>query len=186
MEENSEIRKHKDTLIIVGKGVVAFGLWSIIKSIAYSFLEKDEFFKFMNEAVGEIEALEPEIGRLFVYAFSVIFFIIVYSLLSCDIVFRIYVAKSAGAEAFGTLKKKRNTYLVIAGFMAFMSLLSILRVPFTIFKGEFEEAEDIIDIIATTIVELTSFITLTELMVSAVKIRRLRAGLEQQNTGERG
>lgn len=184
MEEKREIRKYKDTLIVVGMGVVAFGLWSFIKTLAYTVFEKNEIMEIIYENTATMEDVSPEGIRMINIFIFVFLCVVLFGLIAADILLRIYIAKNARAEAFGTKMKKKNTYLVIAGIMALVSFFSMVYAPIYIIGGEGTDADSYLDMIANVLVEATSFITLMELIFSAVKIRQLRSVLKQRGLEE--
>ena len=117
------LRRNQDTLVIVGTGVIIFGIWSLLKTLFALLLNIGDLYEVI------LKEETPE-GRVAI-------FIVVTLMLMIDLAFRVSVGLSAIAVARG--KKSR--------FIA---------------------------------VELTSLITLTQLINSAMAIRGIRKELKKQ------
>ena len=88
-------------------------------------------------------------------------------ILMIDMLLRLYVGSCAMAEARGNKQKSR--YLVLAGMMMLFSLFTVFFTLDSV-KADFDT---VMDVISTVIVEITSFITLMQLVVSACRIRKM-------------
>lgn len=103
MEQNSclqvRLRKDRNTLVVVGAGVIAFGVWSVIKAVMYA-------------AVNIETLLVTRSGeRLSPAAFWIALAVIV----AIELALRVYVGRSAIAEGRGV--KKGALYIVLAILM---------------------------------------------------------------------
>jgi hypothetical protein len=166
MQKNDELeiqlRKNMDTLKIVGKGVIVFGIWTIIKVVLYSTLQWDSIY----ESMADEELTRGETLLVYVFLLFIIF--------GSDIAIRLYVGCSAIAEGRG--RRKRPVYIVAAFILLIFSVawtvLSVLPADDTY--------QSPLDTVMTVIVEATSCITLLEMCLSAIRVRRLRRRLAEQ------
>lgn len=161
MENNSDLqiqlRKNQNTLIVVGLGVIAFGVWSVIKSVLLTAFN------------GESLAALSEQGTAYVAAFWILLGIS----LALDLRLRFYVGLAAINEGRG--RKKRKAYIVWAFLMAFMGALTVVAGLATI--GRYEA---IGTTVVTVIVETTSCVLLVEMALAALKVKKLCRQLEKQ------
>ena len=159
MDYERELRRHQNTLIIIGLGVIAFGIWSIIKMVMLLLLAPDTLFELMAPKT------ETEVSKqtmMIIVVSLVAFFLLI------DLALRLYVGRSAIREA--RTGKKRITYLIIAGLIAALNASS-LSTPF-IYGTQYYLSG--LDMVVTFLIDLTSFIVLIELIRSGVKVRQLR------------
>ena len=106
--------------------------------------------------------LDPNLLAMAV-AFTVV--IIVYLM---DLGLRVFVGLSARAEGRG--RPQGRLYLILAGLLLVLSGLSFVSYVITYFS----HSEYVVDADAAILVELTSFITLLQMIISAVRVRRAR------------
>lgn len=160
MENNSEpqikLRKYQNTLVVVGMGVIAFGIWSVIKTVMLTAFNKDE----MAELSAQGTAVE------------VVFWVMLGIMLAIDLWLRLYVGLAAIQEGRG---KKRKAYITWIFLMAFFSALGVVvglaAIPSTTALGT---------TVVTVIVEITSCVLLVEMALAAIKVKRLSRRLEEQ------
>ena len=104
MRENDtlqiQLRKNQDTLKIVGLGVMAFGAWSIVKSILYTTAQ----WSSIKEEIVVPEANETIAKMVYLFMIAVI--------LTVEIAIRLYIGRSAIAEGRG--ERRRPGYVVVA------------------------------------------------------------------------
>ena len=157
-----QLRKNQDTLKIVGLGVIAFGAWSVVKTVLYSMLQ-------WNTISGNWNGYEEnKTLAVTVYVILLIFF------LGIDITVRLLIGRAAIAEGRG--KKKGFGYIVAAFLIAVLSL-TMLALGF-LMPGQTYGSP--IDVVIAVIVELTSGITLLEMCFSALRVRKLCRQLAEQ------
>ena len=112
-----DLRKNQDNLIIIGTGVIAFGIWSVLHSIMLWLTSPD----LANDIVQNTDdplAISPA-------AANAITFIILLVLLLADLSLRVYMGRCAISEGRGTRKKQGSFYLFWAGVMATMYLANV-------------------------------------------------------------
>jgi hypothetical protein len=147
-----QLRRWQNMLTISGMGVIVFGAWSVLKTIL--------LLVFRQELVSNIP--DDIVERVILY-------VLVGVLLLIDFSVRLFVGLSARAEGFG--KKKGWAYLVIAVLIALSSVSSLV----TVFFGTGNTP--ILELIVSTIVEITSLAAVIEMLAAAVMVRKLRKEL---------
>lgn len=168
-KEKMRLRRDENTLTVVGSGVILFGVWTVVKMVLQ---EINRFPEFMAElGVDELGfegtgladmGLDPKLLAT-VVAFTVV--IIVFLM---DLALRVFVGLSARAEGRG--RPQGRLYLILAGLLLVLSGLSFVSYVITYFS----HSEYVVDADAAILVELTSFITLLQMIISAVRVRRAR------------
>lgn len=172
-----ELRRNQSTLAAVGLGVIAFGVWSVIKVVLMMTLNADGFF----ETLG-LDELAAE-GR----GSRILGFAVVGVLLAFDLLLRLFIGLRARRE--GLARKKAGViYLVLACLLAVASVYSdVTELIETFSAGEAMGAAiktyasrltatsggDIDNAVVALLVELTSLITLFELIVAGIRVKRL-------------
>ena len=148
------LRKNQNTLVIVGKGVIAFGVWTVVKAVLSAMLMDD-----IEKAIQRTETGET-VPVLAVYAvFAVILLLLLW--------LRVSIGRAAIAEGRG--RKSRWFYLVLAGLMALVDLAALIG-SFVWVKDSYKT---VTDLVVTVVVELTSIVTTAELVLSAIRVKRL-------------
>ena len=158
-EIEKELRRNQNNLVVIGYGVIAFGIWSAIKVVLYTAYNTESY------------AVTRENG----IAYLVVFCIVMFITLSFTLCIRLYVGLSAVNEGQG--RKKRIGYIVLALIMATSNFT--LLVANTLHFGSSESIENTI---VTIIVELSSCVVLTEMAVFAIKVKCLGRMLEKQES----
>jgi len=145
------LRRYRNTMTVSGMGTIAFGIWSIIKTMMYFLFDP-----------ADIQKLFADTGAEQWKVFSII---IVFFLLAVDLSLRCFVGLSAAAEGKG--KKRGNLYVIVAMFMTLFSIFSMVSsfIPSTYFFS-------MTDRIITIIVEFTSLMAMLELIISAIIVKR--------------
>lgn len=162
-ELERELRRNQDTLSSIGLGVLAFGVWSVIKAAVV----------FVIQVPGQIEAA---IEKQYVPATIAFAGMVLLLILALILALRVYIWRSARAERQGGSHKRR--YLVAVGFLAALSLISLLAMILQmILPGRFET--DVSgDRIIAAFIEMTSLITLIEMIVASLRTKRITQELE--------
>ena len=147
-----KLRRYENLLTVSGVGVIALGLWSVIKTILLLFFRDD------------LLADMPDDPLAWVILYIMIGFILLIIFL-----IHLFVGLSARSEGFG--KKKGYLYIVVAIFMVLFSLASIVM----IFVNTNESS--LLEMIVSLIVEATALIVMIELLVAAFTVKKLRKKL---------
>ncbi len=144
------LRKTQSDLAVMGIGVIAFGVWSVIKSVLYVALNTES-------ALASLEG-----NKYLILAF----WLILGAALAIDLAFRLYVGRSAIAEGKG--RKKKNGYILLALLMSVLSFAALAAGLLS--QGSSTDTDSVG---ATLLVELTSDVLLLGVVVSAIRVKRL-------------
>ena len=152
-------RRESSTLVVLGTGVMVFGIWSIIKLIGTFAFRIPLFTASEEEDLGSV-------GMLFAIIIAVI-------LVSVDVLLRIFVGIRARREGEG--KKAGKAYLVFLVLMIIVSVISVAVEIDAVLSAE----RDFFDSYANLIMELTSLVVSFEVFMAAIYVRRFRAKAEE-------
>ena len=157
------LRKHQNTLVNVGKGVFAFGLWSVVKV----FLSVRLVPEIRNQVL-----FDPNTGELFPEA-------LVYGMLAFFSLFVLWfrAAVCRGAVREGHEKKARRGYVVLAVVIVLVDASMLIT---SLLQPE-QSYRSVLDAVVSVVVELSSIVTTVELIISAMRVKKLKRML-----GERG
>ena len=156
----TELRRRRSELLTLGYGIIAFGLWSVLKTYLYTWVDP-----IIREADVTAE------NRT---AAAIVAYIMITMVLAVDFGLRLYVGMSARAEGMG--KKKGRGYIIVAALMLLISvLLWFLSLGYIQSRAE---NDSLMDYIISMVVDLTSIAILARLVYNAVKVRHLRRELE--------
>lgn len=159
------IRKAQNTLIVVGTGTILFGIWTAVRMFGRLFMLRDETVETMRRLAGETIAQFSDSDVFIITIIATVFFMLLF------LCVRTFVGLSALAEGRGL--RRRRLYLPIAAIMIISYFVSFFINFFTVT----EENNLGVLMPQTTfsglIIDLTSIIMLTEMIVSAIRIRKL-------------
>ena len=156
----TELRRRRSELLTLGYGIIAFGLWSVLKTYLYTWVDP-----IIREADVTAENRTAAV---------IVAYIMITMVLAVDFGLRLYVGMSARAEGMG--KKKGRGYIVVAALMLLISvLLWFLSLGYIQSRAE---NDSLMDYIISMVVDLTSIAILARLVYNAVKVRQLRRELE--------
>ena len=186
----SKLKKYESILVISGLGVIAFGLWSIIRAGIYYFLYPLEITDYLEQAdIDEMMDAGREAGinldtDIMATGLTVLLFVV----MAIDLLLRVYVGLSA--RAYGRGRRRRGFYIVIVWIMVIFMLItigstvdeyaeSIIRVLEADDPTEVEQTAKRGDQAASVsfLVDITSLLVLFELGVCSVIVKRLRKKL---------
>lgn len=157
-----ELRRRRIELITLSSGVIAFGVWTVVK-----------FFLYLAVTPIDLSSIDidPELERpalALAYALVVLLIALLQSL-------RLYVAFCARAEGQG--KVKSRTYIVLTALMLAVNALGFLLLLANFWDGKLA-MQSKLDYIVSTVVDFTSLLTLADLLFTALRVRKLRKALE--------
>ena len=156
----TELRRCRSNLSILGSGVIVFTVWELIRPILISLLVQ----KTSDAAPADVSV--PELPLELV----VLLIAAILALAVLDLLLRFHIGRSARAEAAG--KRKGNAYVVFAflifGFQAIGLLVTVIQ----LFRAGLMESS-ILDTAASLLVELGSTVIMGELAFTAVKVKKL-------------
>ena len=157
-----ELRQHQNTLVIIGTGVMVFSIWSVIRTIMNLVLNH-QYLQLLQDAYGaDINLIGLHVPLILI--------------LAIDLGFRLFVGHSAR-----TMGKEGTRWTAcIAGTIVLIVIgaLSISRMIMA-FRLDTQILNDLI----TLFIDVTSFVLLIELLVSAVKVKHMTAAGDQAKKG---
>lgn len=155
-----ELRRLRISLMTLGSGVFAFGVWSILKSYLYLWVNPVVF--------DDVEAQYQSAVMIVFYVMYTFFMLI-------DLLLRAYVGK--GARAMGMGKRKGLTYMIVLSLMLTVSVLSclfmVLRHGDTRMQNQSE-----LDFFVSAFVEFCSMGVLAELLYTVIRVKKLEKQAE--------
>ena len=151
----TKLRKYRDTLSITGMGVIVFGVWMVIKFILSTVFMDDYLAK--NGIV-----LSDRMSEIVYYVFITV-------LLAVSVALRVKVGSDAIKEGKG--KKRGIFYIFVAAF------IYVPASVYSLYTG-FSDMSDVFDSVTGMFVELTSLITTLEMLVSAIRVKKLEKEME--------
>ena len=171
----TELRKHQHTLAVVGMGAIGFGIWSVVKAILYLTIINPLKDTVLTD-YENITDLEYE----YLIALGVTIFITILIVL-IDLLLRWRVGKLALDIARGN-RLPTARFFVRTGFVILVDALELVM-GFLGIIGVISSEEELLDSVSTLLVDLTSVVTLIEMVIAAVMIRKITEQLEAgQNT----
>ena len=158
----TELIKHRHTLAVVGMGAIAFGIWSLIKSILY-FVLVEPIFKTISSNYDDLSNSKYEAWVLVAITFAIV-------------VMFVLIAVSRGDKEPGV------GFFILSSILLLMDMAELIMGALSI-AGIIPSDEDITDQISTLLVDFTSVVMLIEMLFAAIMIRKLvRKISEGQNT----
>ena len=171
----TELIKHRHTLAVVGMGAIAFGIWSLIKSILY-FVLVEPLTDIINENLDSI--IDSNFEALAALALSIL---IVGLFVLIDMLFRWKVGRKAMAVSRGE-REPGVGFFILSSILLLMDMAELIMGALSI-AGIIPSDEDITDQISTLLVDFTSVVMLIEMLFAAIMIRKLVKKIsEGQNT----
>ncbi|MBQ9679095.1 MAG: hypothetical protein IJV48_00220 [Ruminococcus sp.] len=154
-----KLRRYRNLLTISGTGVIAFGVWSVIKTILFMTLTPD--YLRLND-IGDI----GDIGEAGMTVVKIFAFTVLGVIMAIELLLRLYIGLSARAEGNG--KKKRIVYVVVAASLLLLSLWSIIT------SLHVSEYGSLLDMAVSLLLELTSAAAFFETIYASCMVRRLQ------------
>ena len=155
-----ELRRLRISLMTLGSGVFAFGVWSILKSYLYLWVNPVVF--------DDVEAQYQSAVMIVFYVMYTFFMLI-------DLLLRAYVGM--GARSMGMGKKKGLMYMIVLSLMLAVSVLSclfmLLRHGDTHMQNQSE-----LDFFVSAFVEFCSMGVLAELLYTVIRVKKLEKQAE--------
>lgn len=153
------LRRNQNYLIMIGSGVIMIGLWSVIKTICFLLLGS-----------GTAKAYFVEMAQAGVSGRGSI--LIMLLIVSVDLAVRFFVGLNAIREGYG--ERRGVLYVVLAVVLSLLSLATLV----SSFTSHFQSYNSPLDAGVGLLLELTSLVTLLELVNSVCKVRWLSHQLE--------
>lgn len=159
MDVEREIRRYQDRLLLAGRGMMLFCVWEIVKTVAFGIVRFLGYFRSVEDGFSRETVL---------LAFAVVLLLLV-AIVAFDAVIRYYIAKSCRREA---LEEKKGTfYLVLVCLLMLVSILAIVLYVFALVTQQFG---DLLQFIASVLVEVASLSICFGVIYSAIRLRLMR------------
>ncbi|MBR1566457.1 MAG: hypothetical protein IJ649_06810 [Oscillospiraceae bacterium] len=155
-----ELRRCRISLMTLGSGVFAFGVWSILKSYLYLWVNPVVF---------------DDIAAQYQSAVNIIFYVMYTFLVLIDLLLRAYVGM--GAHSMGMGKKKGPMYMIVLSLMLATSVLSCLLMVMGRENARMENQSKM-DYLVSAFVEFCNMSVLAELLYTVVRVRKLEKRTE--------
>lgn len=162
--EQIEIRRSRNTLIVVGTGTILFSIWTAVKMLGLLFMLRGETVAALRANFSDIEGISDNAAFLVITAVAIFFLALFMSV-------RVYVGMSAISDGQG--KRRGWLYLVLAIFMIIGSAVTFFTGFFSFSAPEQYGAFTRNQSVSSLIIEVTSIIIMIQMVVSALKIRKL-------------
>lgn len=162
--EQIEIRKCQNTLIVVGAGIILFGIWTMVKTMGMLFLLRDETIAAFRNSVADIAGVSDETIFRAMVAITLI-------AAAAVLAVRAYIGLSAISEGRG--RKRSMIYLLLTGILIISGISSLVTDFFSMSEPEQLGAFTNDQSFSAAIIEATSLIMMTQMLVSSLKIRKL-------------
>lgn len=160
--QHVKLRRCQNTLSVVGTGIILFAAWSLVKTFGTLFVMQSDSGQLR---IVELRQMTPELTDA---EFFLLLLVTALITLLLEIVLRVYIGLSAKAEARGS--KRRRLYIILAGFLVLESIGIVATSLMQLVAGGDTDPEQLV---TTIIIETTSLIMIIEMMISAIRIRRL-------------
>ena len=170
-----KLRRNQNTLIIVGTGTIAFGVWSFVTTLGMTLITRPDNISGYMSAMqsGGVEITDMSETAMF-WTTVVISGI----LLIIDVSARLFVGFSAISVGRGT--RHSRWYIVIALFSILGNGISVLIILYS-FQLDTEDSVAALsnnsavsnNTFSGVIIELTSTIMLIEMLAASVRVRKL-------------
>lgn len=152
-----ELRRNQNTLVVIGRGIIAFGVYMALRVILSVLLDPTSF-------IGGEVVTDPVLVYIVVGVILLLF-------IGADMLLRLYVGRHAIREGKG--QSAGNLYIVLAVLMALLDLAIIVTDVVTLK----DQTSSYLEHAVTLISDGTIMVTTAELAVSAVRVRKLRRAL---------
>ena len=173
------IRKYRDTLVTGGFALIAFGVWTLLKSIVEaSAMVRAELGNISYDELTRVDAQELRAAVSSNILFIVVMSIIIV-ILAVDLALRAYVGLSA--RAVGLQKKKKNgkarngiVWLIFGVLLVAVNAVSL--VGSVVATGDTLKEHSILYYIVSLFVDVTSLVVTAELVLTGFRLRKLDKG----------
>ena len=158
----AEIRQRRINMTTLGMGVIAFGVWSILKVYLYILVDAMPL---------DLTGIPPELAgaiKTFTYVFITFFLLI-------DLALRLYLGLSARAEGMG--KRKGRAYIVLCALLLVGNIIAWVMSLFGAAHVRMEN-QSALDFYVSLLVDFSSTAMLAELLYNAVRLRKLEKAKE--------
>lgn len=155
MSMQSQLRRNQDTLVVVGTGIIAFGVWNILESVLLFVLVSSH-----------LEVSMPPGYTLDQYSQMLVYSVV--PMTAVGLVMNLFVGLSARAEGLGRRRGKGLAYVFIAVVMALFGVVVVTLLGLAVFLTEVP----VMDCLIPIVMECTSIVVLVELVAASIRTKR--------------
>jgi hypothetical protein len=152
---DSFVRRDRDTLYVIGTGILALGAWALVKYVMMYLRYSEQ----LTEAIGK----GGEAGAVVSAVLGILIGLALF-----ELVLHVIVGLSARAEGQG--KRKGFLYLACAVLLALLVFAYVCLDVFGLVAVG--EIGDKIDIVIEGVIDFTSFVMLAGLIAATVRLRK--------------
>ena len=154
-----EIRRHQNTLYVLGIGVIVFGLWTFARAFLATVVEPVDESLFADSGVDE------DFGVFVIY-------VLLFVTYGIDILIRLWVGIKAIRAGKGTVKKKlrlRGLWL-----LCFLGFVVIALEAYSVYLSILEQdIASLTNLVIAMLVDITILFVLFQLKYAEIKLRKL-------------
>ena len=175
-EETLKLRRSRDTLIIVGSGIILFGVWAAVRLYSMAFLRKSATLAEIREAMPE--GSEPASDAMILGVMFVMITIVV----AFEIGVRLFVGLSAIAEGRG--KRSGKLYIPFVYIFIVLSFCTIIYYLVAMLANEAGD-DSFKDVsAASVVVEFTNMVMLIQMAASARRVKKYNKRVRREEAGD--
>ena len=175
-----KMRQLQSTLVTVGKGILLFGAWTVVKALGKLLINRADMFAEIKDVLYE-QSIYLNNAQIFG-----ILLLVTLAYLSFGIAARSYIGFSAISEGKGRSRRCRILYLLLTALLIVNSISEVIS-GIRAFVEFFSERADSIDTsVISILIELTSVIMMAELIFTVIRLRKLEKQLKQAESAGQG
>ena len=157
-----------------GMALIAFGVWTLLRSVFFFFFQNVDFTVFLDQ--NYVDKLVTEMGDKARLLMNGTFLAVIFGVLLLDLLLRWLIGRSAIKDARG--KKKSPFYIVVATLFGFFTITPYIRRLIGL-AGELDENSALLGKVFTSIfIDITSGIVFFLLVFYAIRLRMIRRQLK--------
>ena len=170
-----QYRRCARNLIISGGAVIMFGLWGLLKSVFYYSLNRIDLVNLLAPELSEsLRGQGAQVYRIV----NTIFFFMFLLIVNLGLPIRIYIGRSAAADARG-VKKKSVIYIVLSALIGILLVAGFIRSFDAVPLSDIPE-EVIRGMSPSDVINLTSAASCFVLTWYAIRLRIMRRELDKE------
>lgn len=150
-------RKYSNRLMMAGRAIIMFGLWSSLRVIILTWFGMDDTLKYFFDVAKHMVS-ENSVDQVLMYTIAILVVVI-----ALGVPFLINFLLGRGAIREGQGVKKSNLYIIVCAILFILTIISFFVV---------ETEEVYLELwIATMIVDITLCIAYVDVVYSAIRLR---------------
>ena len=170
-----QYRRCARNLIISGGAVIMFGLWGLLKSVFYYSLNRIDLVNLLAPELSE--SLRGQGAQVYRIVNTILFFMFLL-IVNLGLPIRIYIGRSAAADARG-VKKKSVIYIVLSALIGILLVAGFIRSFDAVPLSDIPE-EVIRGMSPSDVINLTSAASCFVLTWYAIRLRIMRRELDKE------